>query len=457
MNDMDALLAGQYRFFAEGSTRDPDFRRKQLIKLGECFRKAEKHILGALHDDLGKSEFEAYSTELAVIYQELSICLKNLRKWASPVKVRTNAVNLPGLSRIVPEPLGTVLIIGAWNYPFQLTMGPLIPAMAAGNTVVLKPSELALNTSSVLHQIISAEFPEEYIHVVQGGPDKAKELLDKKFDKIFFTGSTRVGRIVAGKAAEKLTPVSLELGGKSPVLVAKDADLRTAARRIAWGKVLNAGQTCIAPDHIIAHRSVASALTELLGQEFDRYFEQDSAHMGSYPRIINRQHFHRLMNLIEEEKVCYGNVSDEDRLFLSPTILFPASYDDRSMAEEIFGPILPVIVFDDLDEALLNIRSKPRPLAFYLFSSSARIREKVLNIVSFGGGAVNDVIMHAANYSLPFGGVGQSGVGRYHGKAGFDEFSNFKSLLIKPSRPDLPFRYPPWSKWKYRLARWFFG
>lgn len=450
-----SILIDQKKFFHEGATKGLEFRRSMLKRLQDCFKAAEKDILLALHSDLGKSEFEAYSTELAVVYQELSLNLKNLKRWGSSRKVSTNFINLPGSSKIMPEPYGNVLIMGAWNYPFQLIAGPLIPCVAAGNTALIKPSELAPATSNAIFRIINSAFDPHFLHVVQGGADLASQLVKMPFDKIFFTGSTRIGKIVARCAAEKLVPVTLELGGKSPVLITRNADLQTAARRVAWGKMLNAGQTCIAPDHVLIHHTVAHEFLKLTAREFDKYDASVPCINSPFARIINKDHFRRLTRLIDGHKVYRGNIADPQRLYLSPTIIYPASYQDRCMQEEIFGPILPVIPFNSLKKTLYQINSLPRPLAFYLFTKCSRTRNEVLNKISFGTAAVNDVVMQAANPGLPFGGVGASGMGRYHGQSGFNEFSNFKSVLIKPSRPDFPLRYPPWSKWKLKLARLF--
>ncbi|WP_035243788.1 aldehyde dehydrogenase family protein [Desulfonatronovibrio hydrogenovorans] len=451
----EQVFSAQKRFFLQGRTRDTDFRIRQLKKLEAGIRALEKDILEAIRLDLGKSSFEAFCTELGVVYQELKLALKKTRKWSSPVRVRTSLINWPGKSRIIPEPYGTVLILGAWNYPFQLTLAPLIPALAAGNTAVIKPGETASRTSGIIARLINSCFEPEYVHVLEGGADLASDLVDMPFDKIFFTGSTRVGRMVMARAARNLTPATLELGGKSPVLILSDADLDAAARRIAWGKVINSGQTCIAPDHVLVHESRARELIKLLSLEFDRYIRP--GHADFLPRIINAAHFDRLDRLVDPAKVAYGSIRDRDRLFFSPTILYPSSFDDPCMQEEIFGPVLPVIPYQDQDRTLEIISSLPRPLAFYLFTSSTRTARRIMNQVSFGGGAVNDVIMHAAGSDLPFGGVGSSGMGRYHGQAGFREFSNYKSILFKPARPDPGFRYPPWSAWKYRLARWFWS
>ncbi len=451
----NSILSEQKKFFNDGATKDLEFRRSMLERLRDCFKAAEKDILLALHSDLGKSEFEAYSTELAVVYQELSLNLKNLKRWASCKKVSTNFINFPGKSRIMPEPYGSVLIMGAWNYPFQLIACPLIPCVAAGNTALIKPSEMAPATSSVISEIINSAFAPHFLHVVQGGADLASKLIKMPFDKIFFTGSTRIGKIVARCAAENLVPATLELGGKSPVLITQDADLETAARRIAWGKMLNAGQTCIAPDHVLIHHTVTHEFLKLIAREFDKYNASASGTDSPFSRIINTDHLNRLTRLIDRNKVYQGNISDPQKLYLSPTIIYPASYQDRCMQEEIFGPILPVIPFNSLKKTLHQISSLPRPLAFYLFTKCSKTRDEVLSKISFGTGAVNDVVMQAANQDLPFGGVGAYGMGRYHGQSGFNEFSNFKSVLLKPTRPDFLLRYPPWSKWKLKLDRLF--
>ncbi len=459
MTQHEQIFRAQRNFFLTGKTRDISFRERQLKHLLSCIRTGEQDILQALFQDLGKTGFEAYTTELGVVYQELKLAINKLKKWSAPVRVRTSLINRPGKSRIMPEPYGTVLILGAWNYPFQLTLAPLIPAVAAGNTVLLKPGESAPHTAQIIDRLINSCFQPEYIHVFQGGADLAAELVSMPFDKIFFTGSSRVGKKIMARAAANLTPVTLELGGKSPALVLADADLDVTARRIAWGKAVNAGQTCIAPDHILVHESVAGQLIKLLSREFDRYICPDSIddQQRSWPRIINHTHFDRLEHLVDKSKVVYEQKRHRDSRTFSPVILYPSSFHDPCMQEEIFGPILPVLPFHDQKQILDKISLQPKPLALYLFTSSTKSGRRIMKELSFGGGAVNDVILHAAGTELPFGGVGASGMGRYHGQSGFNEFSNWKSILFRPGRPDPGFRYPPWSGWKYRLARWFWS
>ncbi|WP_045217015.1 aldehyde dehydrogenase family protein [Desulfonatronovibrio magnus] len=453
--DIDKLFSLQNAFFLSNETRSLRFRLNHLGQLKLAVQKAEKDILQALKLDLGKSELEAFSTELSVFYNEIDLCFSKLKSWSKVRRVPTNLINLPGASRIIPEPYGVCLIIGPWNYPFQLTFCPLVSALAAGNTAIIKPSELSPAVTRISGEIINSLFSPEYVRVVPGGAKTAARLCALPVHKIFFTGSTRVGKLVASAAAVNLTPVTLELGGKSPVIVASDANLPLAARRIAWGKTLNAGQTCIAPDYLLAHKSIVHELLEVLKSEFSRYIRSVPGSDQDYAKIVNYNHYRRILSLADRDKVIFGNFSNPDSLYISPTILYPVTFSHRCMQEEIFGPLLPVMEYENIDEIIHQIRKLSKPLALYVFSSTRSKAQYVLDHVSSGGAAVNDVIMHAANHHLPFGGVGQSGAGRYHGRAGFNEFSNLKSVLYKPSGFDVPLRYPPWTAWKRKLMSFF--
>lgn len=371
--------------------------------------------------------------------------------------MRTGIINFPARSTIYPEPLGVTLVIGAWNYPYQLALAPLVAAMAAGNTAIVKPSELPANTSAVLAKIINENFDPQYLTVVEGGVDVTTELLACKFDKIFFTGSTNVGRIVARAAAEHLTPVALELGGKSPCIVMADADLKVAARRIVWGKYLNAGQTCIAPDYILAEQPIYEKLMAEMKAQIPAIAGADPMNSDSYIRIINERNLQRLQRLIDPEKIFAGGTVVEEENYIEPTILRDVSFDDPIMQEEIFGPLMPVIPFTDLTTVIEEIKHRPKPLSLYLFTGSKETQSTILDEVSFGGGCVNDVIMHITNPHLPFGGVGDSGMGSYHSVAGFNAFSHFKSVLNKPVRFEAPLKYAPYSPMKFRLMRRLFG
>ena len=428
-------------------------RRELLKELKKILRENEEGMNQAIQADFGKSSFETLATELALIYKEIKMSLLHMEEWASVKRVSTDLANFPGRSRIFPEPFGNVLIIGAWNYPFQLSLAPVIPALAAGNSVILKPSELAPHTSAVMARIINDHFPPELLYVQEGGVETTTGLLEMPFDKIFFTGSPRVGKIVMAAAARHLTPVTLELGGKSPCIVMNDANLKMAAKRIAWGKFLNAGQTCIAPDYLLVQSGIHDRLLKLLAEEIRKNLGTDPSASEAYVRIINTMHFDRLEKLILPEKIYCGGKTRRESLYIEPTILTDIAWDDAVMEDEIFGPVLPVIRFDNPDDIFVRIRQRPKPLALYLFTGNRKIRRKVLQSLPFGGGCINDTIMHIANPSLPFGGVGNSGMGAYHGEAGFRAFSHFKSVLFKTNWFEPPVKYPPYSGFKKWLIR----
>ena len=390
-----------------------------------------------------------------MVYSDIQETIKSLAEWSRPKRVRTNLMNLPGKSTIYREPYGVCLVIGAWNYPYQLTLAPAIAALAAGNTVIIKASELPAHSARVLAKMINTNFSPELLYVVEGGPEETNLLIDLKMDYIFFTGSVRVGKLVYQAAAQHLTPVTLELGGKSPAIIDESAKLSTTVRRLAWGKFLNAGQTCIAPDYVYVHRTIYSQfLAELIKQiETNAY----SLTNGNYVQIINTHHFNRLKELIETDKVHYGGGLDEENRLILPTILTNVSWDDSVMHEEIFGPILPVLVYDELDEVISTIQSQPKPLSLYLFTRKSSSKKRILNELSFGGGAINDTIMHITNSNLPFGGVGNSGIGSYHGEAGFKTFTHEKSVFEKPLWGEPSIKFPPYSsnklKWIKRLLK----
>ncbi len=449
------IVASQREFFLSGQTKPVKFRLKQLKKLKEALQLNEKYLYEAIYKDFGKSEFETYATELSMTYAEINLAIKKISKWSANKKTKTNIANLPGKSFIVPEPLGVCLVIGAWNYPIQLSLIPLISAIAAGNTVILKPSEISKNTSSVLTKILNRVFIPEIIHVFEGGIKETQELLEIKFDKIFFTGSVPVGKLIYQAAAKQMTPVTLELGGKSPAIVLKDANLKMTAKRLVWGKFLNAGQTCVATDYILVEKSVEEKLLNELKTQIEIQFPNFDTLPENYVQIINDSNFERLMNLIDKTKIFIGGNSDKEKRLIYPTILHKINFNDTIMKDEIFGPLLPVIAFDSLDDALSKINNKPKPLALYVFSKNKKIVEYILNNVSFGGGAVNDSIMHLTNHHLPFGGIGTSGIGNYHGYHGFKTFSHFKSILKKPFWFEPPMKYAPYTlkklNWLKRL------
>ncbi|MCD4792785.1 MAG: aldehyde dehydrogenase [Bacteroidales bacterium] len=449
------MLAAQKEFFLSGQTKPLKFRIKQLKKIKSALIKNEEYFYEAIYKDFGKSKFETYATELSPVYSELNLSIKKLSQWVKPEKKKTNLANFPGKSYIIPEPLGSVLVIGAWNYPYQLSLIPLISAITAGNTVVLKPSELSFNASSIIAKILNRVFIPEIIRVVVGGVKETKELLDLKFDKIFFTGSVPIGKIVYQAAAKHLTPVTLELGGKSPTFVLADAKIKMTAKRIVWGKFLNAGQTCVATDYILVDKKIEKKLLEEIKKQISIQFPNFENIPENYVQIINERNFDRLLNLINPEKVYVGGTYDKAKRLIHPTVLHNITFEDTAMDDEIFGPILPVIAYDNLDDAIHEVKKRPKPLALYIFSSHKKSIKKIHKEISFGGGAVNDTIMHLTNHNLSFGGTGSSGIGNYHGYAGFQAFSHFKSILKKPFWFEPKLKYAPYTgkklKWLKRL------
>jgi acyl-CoA reductase-like NAD-dependent aldehyde dehydrogenase len=447
------------QFFGTGATMSLDFRRQQLRKLREVVTTREDVILEALHADLRKPPLEAYASELHLVVGEIDNALKNLKQWARPRRTRTPLGLQPGRSTVRQEPLGVVLIFGPWNYPVQLLLGPLAAALAAGNCAVLKPSELTPNVSAMLKRVISDTFPEEVVSVFEGGPDAARHLLDQKFDHIFFTGSSAVGRLVMAAAARHLTPVTLELGGKSPCIVWRDTDCDVAARRIMWGKTLNCGQTCVAPDYVLIHETIRETFCEAARQCCDAFFNGNAQTSADYGRIVNLPHFERLVRYLKDGTIVFGGQHDREDLYLEPTLITVDDCNAPVMQEEIFGPILPVIAVDSIEEAIRFVRERPKPLALYLFTNEPAIEQRVLTETSSGGVCVNDTINHLIPRGLPFGGVGDSGFGRYHGKAGFDCFSNQKSTLRRGLAFDFRLKYPPYTislEFLKRLLRWLF-
>lgn len=443
---MNAILKKQRCYFRSLYTRDIAFRKEHLRRLKSVLQENENALFEAIHADFGKSRFDTYATELAIIYKDIDFYIKNLDRLAQPKKVRTNLANLPGSSYIISEPLGNTLVIGAWNYPYQLSIAPAVAAIAAGNTCIIKPSELPANTARIIAQLINSNFPAELLYVAEGGIEETSALLEERFDKIFFTGSPRVGRIVYEAAAKHLTPVTLELGGKSPVIVTKNANLEVAAKRIVWGKFLNAGQTCIAPDYVLVEESVEEKLIQaLIAKIKELNYTENATH---YTKIINDRNTERLIGLIDTSKVAIGGGYKKESRFIEPTVMRGVTREDAIMREEIFGPILPILTYTSLDEALLSIRLDEKPLAAYLFSDDRQEQEIFTSTISFGGGCINDVVMHIANEHLPFGGVGQSGIGSYHGDQGFQTFSHQKSVLKKATWGEPNLKYPPYSEGK---------
>jgi aldehyde dehydrogenase (NAD+) len=438
------LAERQRAFFRAGPTRDVAFRRRQLRVLRNAIVEREADLLAALKADLGRPAAEAYSSEIAVVLHEIDFASRHLAAWARPRKVHTPLILFPGSSWIHPEPYGRALIISPWNYPFQLAVAPLVAALAAGNCAVVKPSEVAPRTSALIAEMLTAAFEPDYVAVVEGGAETVEALLAEQFDLIFFTGGPRVGRIVMGAAAKNLTPVVLELGGKNPCIVDIDADLDSAARRIAWGRFFNAGQTCIAPDFVLAHASIRAALLERLAAVIESFFGKDPQASPDYGRIINDHHVHRLAGLLGDGNITVGGRVDASDRYIAPTVLDNISWDAPIMQEEIFGPILPVLTFDDLNTAIEKLQQRPKPLALYFFSGNRMRQDEVLRRLSAGGVCINDTFSQMLNLRLPFGGVGESGMGAYHGKAGFDTFSHAKAVVRRAVWVDPGSKYPPY-------------
>lgn len=439
------LIQKQRAYFRSGATRNVSFRIKMLKALKKAIKNHEGDIYEALKRDFNKSNFETYLTEIATIYEEINYILKRLRLWVEPEKVDTPITIHPGSSYIYSVPYGVTLIIGAWNYPFQLTVVPLVGALAAGNCAILKPSELSPNTSHVIAQIMKEIYEEEYVAVVEGAVEETQQLLAERFDYIFFTGSVPVGKIIAQAASKYLTPYTLELGGKSPCVVHKDASIDKTAKRIVWGKFLNGGQTCVAPDYLLVHKDIKDDLIFKMKKYITSFYTSNPKESEDYPRIINERHFDRLAKYLDNGKTIIGGDTDKSELYISPTILDDIHWDDPIMQDEIFGPILPIITYEDLDLIIEQINSRPKPLAFYAFTEKKSIGEQMLKHIDFGGGCLNDTITHFANLNLPFGGVGSSGSGAYHGKFSFDTFSHQKGVHKKTTWVDVPLRYPPYE------------
>jgi aldehyde dehydrogenase (NAD+) len=436
------LFKSQKEFFWSGRSRDLDFRIAALNKLREAIKAREKEVLEAVFNDLHKTAFDSYSTEIGIVYNEINYAIKNLRLWAKPEKVRTPVFMWPAKSYVQKEPYGVALIIAPWNYPFQLLMAPLAGAIAAGNTAILKPSEVSAHTADIIEKIINNIFPAEYLHVVQGGVDETQALLELPVDYIFFTGSAPVGKAVMNAAARNLTPLTLELGGKSPAIVHEDANLTTAAAKVTWGKFLNAGQTCVAPDYVLVHTAVKDAfLAELKKKIVDFYGDDASVH-NRYCRIINDRHFQRLTGLLDTGIIFYGGKTNPVDRYISPTLLYPAAWTDQIMRDEIFGPLLPLLVYSDINDIIRKINERPKPLSLYLFSENQSVRKRITEEIAFGGGAINNTIVQVASHFLPFGGVGASGIGRYHGKASFKTFSHFKGMVKSSGRFDPGLAHP---------------
>lgn len=449
------ILQQQNHFFSSGKTIQAEFRLKQLESLKEAMIRHEADLAAALKADLGKSRMESYMCEIGLTLSELTWMQKHLRSLMRSKRVSTPAAQFAAKSFRSPSPYGTVLIMSPWNYPVLLTLDPLIDAIAAGNTAVVKPSAYAPCTFDVMKTMIEECFPAHYVAVVDGGRAENQALLQQRFDMIFFTGGKTVGREVLRHAAEYLTPVTLELGGKSPCIVDSTAKIRLAAKRIVFGKYLNCGQTCVAPDYILCDKRIRDELITAILAEIEKQFGKEPLKNPNYGKLINEKHFERILGLINGEKLVYGGQSEPESLRIAPTVLNNITWDDAVMGEEIFGPLLPILTFDTLNEALDTVESHPHPLALYFFSEDKAAQKKVLDTCRFGGGCINDTIIHLATSDMPFGGVGESGMGSYHGRVGFETFSHYRSIVDKKTWMDLPIRYQKYTGLKEKMMRMF--
>lgn len=454
-NNINERVLTCKKFFNTNATKSYDFRIAQLKKLQKALKENEKKLLTALYSDLHKTEIEGYFSEIGIVNEELKFAIKHLKRWMKPKRVKTPIVQFPSKSSIIYEPFGTVLIMSPWNYPINLTLAPLIGSIAAGNCSIVKPSNQTPATASAIKEILSGIFPEEYVSFVEGGRKENEELLNQHFDYIFFTGGVAVGKIVMAAAAKHLTPLTLELGGKSPCIVEKSANIKIAARRILFGKYLNAGQTCVAPDYLLIDESIKEQFITEAKKVLKEFFPTQTYLEMHFPQIINDKHFERLNSLIKDEKIAVGGAADPSNRFIEPTIIENVNFDSPLMQEEIFGPLLPIITYKNLAAAVAEIKKREKPLALYLFTKDKSIEKKILMELSFGGGCVNDTIVHLATNYLPFGGVGNSGMGKYHGKESFKIFSNAKSILKKSYKLDLNLRYHPYSETKYKIIKLF--
>jgi aldehyde dehydrogenase (NAD+) len=452
--DVEKMIDEQRSFYYSRQTKDLEFRKKKLLQLKETIKQYEQDVIHALKNDLNKSEFEAYATEIGIVYDSITYMVKNIDDWVKPETVKTPIQFQPGKSMIVREPYGVVLIIGPFNYPFQLIMEPLIGAIIGGNTAIVKPSESAPHTAAIVKKIINETFGEKYVRVVEGEKDEVTALIHASFDYIFFTGSVAVGKVVAKAAAERLTPICLELGGKSPAIVDQTANLDVAAKRIAWGKFNNAGQTCVAPDYLLVHTSVYTKFVKKLKKTIGDFYGKETKESPDFGRIINVRQFDRLQAILEREgnNITVGGQTNREELYIEPTIVENVTWDSPTMEDELFGPILPVMVYEELPLAIHKIRQLPKPLSAYFFSENDKAISYFLEELPFGGGCINEVITHVGNMHLPFGGVGPSGVKSYHGKASYENFTHPKSILKRSSKLANDILFPPYNN-KVKLVR----
>lgn len=450
------LVAQQRQFFSLGYTKPWDYRQRRLQDLRQALVESEGRLSEALALDLGKSAFESYVTEIGGCMAEIDWALKQLKRWMKPTRARLPVTVWPARGEVRSDPLGLVLILGAWSHPLLATIAPLVSAIAAGNCAIVKPSEVAPHSSRAIADLITRAFDPMYVSAIEGGPSVSQALLAQRFDRIFFTGGAIAAKVVLANAVPTLTPVTLQLGSKNPCIIEADADLPVAARRIAWGKFLNAGQTRLAPDYLLVHESIKAPLMRWLAQSLQEFYGADPSSSPDYGRIVNGYHTERLANLLRSVRVLFGGDTSIEHRYIAPTVVDRVSWDDPIMQEEIFGPILPLLTYCDLDAAIAAVNSKPNPLAVYLFSRHRTSQEYVLRETSSGSCVINDVVIQGGVPDLPLGGVGPSGTGRYHGKAGFDEFSNPKSILRRPVWPDVKLRYPPFAD-KLAIVRKLMG
>ncbi|QVY61065.1 aldehyde dehydrogenase [Cytobacillus gottheilii] len=456
MENYKPLRQKQQEYFRSNQTKSISFRLEALDQLRSIIKAHEQEIIDALRKDLNKSEFEAYTTEIGILLEEIKFTKKHLHKWAKPRKVKTALSHTGTKGYIYPQPYGSALIIAPWNYPFQLAIAPLIGAISAGNCAIIKPSELTPAISALIKKMIESVFPEEYIAVVEGAVETSQALLNEPFDYLFFTGSVPVGKIVMEAASKHLTPLTLELGGKSPAIVHHDADLKLAAKRIAWGKFINAGQTCIAPDYVYVHEKVRESFLTCLKDAIADLYGKQPLENRDYTHIVSEKHFNRLQEFLTSGQIAYGGKTNKENLSIEPTVITDVNWGSPIMGDEIFGPLLPIMEYKDIDDVIAGVLNFPNPLALYLFTSDKQIEHHVLESISFGGGCINDTLYHLATPHLPFGGVGTSGMGSYHGKSSFNAFSHEKSVLKQSTVFDMPFRYPN-SKDGLKWIRRFLG
>ncbi|MBR1467511.1 MAG: aldehyde dehydrogenase [Bacteroidaceae bacterium] len=445
------IITSQRNFFNTNATKPVSYRIAALKRLRREIKSHEGEILDALYMDLGKSAAEAYMAEVAMVYGEIDTAISSVRKWSKPKQVGGTITTFPARNYIYHEPYGVVLVLAPWNYPFNLSLSPVVGAIAAGNCVILKSSKSSIHTANVVQKLINSAFDNNYLYCVDADSDY-DDVLDQNYDYIFFTGSPNVGKTIMKKASEHLTPISLELGGKSPCIVDKDANIRMAAKRIIWGKCLNAGQTCISIDYVLVHRDVKDMLVEEMKNEIDKRY-RDAQDSDSYPKIISQRHYERLQHLLSEEKTVIGGQQNPEKRKIAPALLVDTDFDKPVMQEEIFGPLLPVIAYTDIDTAIHDLKFREKPLACYIFTNNGKLAQRIIDEVSYGGGCVNDVILHISNHHLPFGGVGQSGMGGYHGRFGFETFSHKKGVVKNFTFIDLPLRYAPFNGNKFNILK----